>query len=120
MPEPVYCNRTRSRVYQPIVIEVPPWFPVESARQIYKGFKELIPTKSQPSPPRLALFEFIVRHPEVTVPSEGQINIGPSWEALLRAWNKALPAGHEWHYDDRRNFRRDFRKAFDQIVNFYR
>jgi hypothetical protein len=67
----------RSRVYQPIVLEVRPWFPVESASQIYKGVKELIPTKSQPSPRRLALFEFIVRHPEVTVLSEGQINIAP-------------------------------------------
>jgi hypothetical protein len=61
-----------------------------------------------------------MKHPGVTVPGEGQINIGPSWDALLRAWNKALPAKHKWHYDDRRNFRRDFLKAFDQIVNYYR
>jgi hypothetical protein len=109
-----------SRVYQPIVIEVPPWFPVESATEIYKGVKELIPTTPQPSPRRLALFEFVIRHPEVTVPGEGQINIGPSWATLLCSWNEALPAGHEWRYDDRRNFSRDFRKAFDLIVNYYR
>jgi len=110
----------RSRVYQPIVLEIPPWFPVANVTQIYKIVKELIPTTSQPSLRRLALFEFVVKHPEVTVPREGQINVGPSWAALLRAWNEGLPAGHEWRYDDRRNLWRDFQKAFDQIVNYYR
>jgi hypothetical protein len=30
-----------------------------------------------------------------------------------------LPAEHKWRYEDRRNFRRDFLEAFDQIVNYY-
>jgi hypothetical protein len=111
----------RSRVYQPIVLELPPWFPVANATQLYKIVKELIPTTPQPSLRRLALFEFVVKHPDVTVPGEGQIHVGPSWAALLSAWNEGLPPPeHKWRYGDRRNFRRDFRKAFDQIVNYYR
>jgi len=86
---------------------------------VYKSLKKDFPTTPQPSPRRLALFEFVMKQPEVTVPSEGGKPNVPSWAALLRSWNEALPAGHEWHYDDRRNFRRDFLMAFDQIVNYY-
>jgi len=110
----------RSRVYQPIVLELPPWFPVANTTRIYKIVKELIPTTPQPSRRRMALFEWVMKHPEVTVPGEGEVPEVPSYAKLFRAWNEALPAGHEWRYGDRRNFRRDFRKAFDQIVNYYR
>ena len=112
-------RRRRSRIYQSITLEVPPWFSVENVSVEYKSVKGLIPTKPQPSPRRLALFEFVMRHPKVTVPGEGQVPTVPTWAELFRAWNDSLPAGHEWRYDDRRNFRRDFLKAFDQIVNFY-
>ena len=93
---------------------------VEHVSQVYKRAKERIPTTPQPSPRRLALFEFVMKHAEVTVPGEGQVPRVPSWAELLRSWNESLPAEHEWHYDDRRNFRRDFLKAFNQIVNYYR
>ena len=88
--------------------------------QVYKSLKKDLPTTPQPSPRRLALYEFVMKQPEVTVPSEGGKPNVPSWAALLRSWNEAFPAGHEWRYDDRRNFRRDFLKAFNQIVNYYR
>jgi len=65
------------------------------------------------------LFEFVLKQLEVTIPSEGGIPTFLPWAALLRSWNEALPAGHEWRYKDRRNLRRDFLKAFDQIVNYY-
>lgn len=117
--EPEY-NRRRSRIYQSITLEVPPWFSVENVSEVYKSVKELIPTTAQPSPRRLALFEFVMKHPEVTVPGEGQIPKVPSWAQLLRAWNETLPAGHEWRYKDRRNFWRDFSDAYKQIVNYYR
>ena len=112
--------RRRSRVYQPITIEVPPWFSEESVKQVYKSVKEQIPTTPQPSLRRLALFEFVMKQPEVTVPGEGGRPEGLSWAALVRAWNESLPAGREWHYTHRGNLRRDFLKAFDQIVNYYR
>ncbi len=87
---------------------------------MYKIAKELIPTTPQPSRRRMALFERVMKHSEVTVPGEGEASIVPSYAKLLRSWNEALPAGHEWRYGDRRNFHRDFRKAFDQIVNYCR
>jgi len=108
------------RLYQPITINVPPWLSAENVSQVYKSLKKDLPTTPQPSPRRLALYEFVMKQPEVTVPSEGGKPNVPSWAALLRSWNEAFPAGHEWRYDDRRNFRRDFLKAFNQIVNYYR
>jgi hypothetical protein len=110
----------RPHLYQPITIDVPPWFSAENVSQVYKSLKRDFPTKPQPSPRRLALFEFVMKQPEVTVPSGGGKPNVPSWAALFRSWNEALPAGHEWRSDDRRNFRRDFLKAFDQIVNYHR
>jgi hypothetical protein len=114
-----YTTHNDSRLYQPITIKVPPWFSVENVSQVYKSLKRVFPTKPQPSPRRLALFEFVMLQPEVRVPAKGEIPKVPSWAALVRYWNESLPAGHEWHYKDRRNFRRDFLKAFDQIVNYY-
>jgi hypothetical protein len=111
---------SRSRLYEPITINVPPWFSVENVSQIYKSLKKDLPTTPQPSPRRLTLFEFVMKQPEITVPGEGGIPKVPSWAALVRSWNESLPAGHEWRYKDRRNLRRDFLKAFDQIVNYYR
>jgi hypothetical protein len=107
-------------IYQPITINVPPWLSAENVSQIYKSHKRDFPTTPQPSPRRLALFEFVMKQPEVTVPSEGGKPNVPSWAALFRSWNEALPDGHDWHYEDRRNFRRDFLKAFEQIVNYHR
>lgn len=110
----------RSHIYQPITMEIPPWFSAENVSQVYKGVKERIPTTPQPSPRRLALFEFVMKQPEVTVPGEGEYPNVPYWAALFRSWNESLPARHEWRYKDRRNFRRDFLKAFDQIVHYHR
>ncbi len=109
-----------ARIYQPITMEIPPWFSAEKVSQEYKRVKERIPTTPQPSERRMALFEFVMKHPEVTVPGEGQVPSVPSWARLLRSWNESLPDGSEWYCDDRRNFRRDFLKAFQQIVNYYR
>jgi hypothetical protein len=109
----------KSSLYYPVSINVPPWFSVEEVSRAYKSLKKDLRTKPQPSPRRLALFEFVMKQPEVIVPSEGGIPDVPSWAALLRSWNEALPAEHKWRYENRRNFRRDFLEAFDQIVNYY-
>jgi hypothetical protein len=69
---------------------------------------------------RLALFEFIMKQPEVSVTGEGRLPDHPPWVELLQAWNESLPADHEWRYKHRGNLRRDFRKAYGQIVNYYR
>jgi hypothetical protein len=112
--------RRQSRIYQPITIEVAPWTSVEHVSQVYKRVKEHIPTTPLPSERRLALFAFVMKHPEVRVPGEGQEPETPPWGALMSSWNESLPDKPEWRYKDRRNFRRDFLEAFDQIVNYYR
>jgi hypothetical protein len=56
----------------------------------------------------------------VKVSGEGQLPELPPWVELLRSWNESLPAGHECRYKHRGNFRQDFLKAFDQVVDYYR
>jgi hypothetical protein len=88
--------------------------------QRYRRIKKMLPTTPVPSERRLALFEFVMKHPEVRVLGEGQRPKVPSWRKLLHLWNQQHPDGDEWHYPDPRNFSRDFGKAFDLIVNYYR
>ena len=54
----------------PITIDVPPWFSADNVSHVYKSLKKDSRTKPQPSPRRLALFEFVMKQPEVTVPGE--------------------------------------------------
>lgn len=107
-------------LYQTVDITVWPWVPVEKVTSMYERVrKELNPTPTT-SPKRLALFIFIMQHPEVKVQSEGEQPSVPSWRELLRLWNKQYPEGNEWYYKDVRNLQRDFKEAYDQVVNFYR
>jgi hypothetical protein len=106
-------------LYETTNIKVLPWVSVENVASLYeRARQELNPTPTT-SPRRLALFIFMMQQPEVKVQSEG---VAPraSWETLRRAWNRSLPAGHEWRYEDRANFRLSFLSAFKQIVNYYR
>jgi hypothetical protein len=109
-----------SDLYQTVDITVWPWVPVEEVTSLYERVrKELNPTPTT-SPKRLALFTFVLQHPDVEVVHEGEKPKVPSWRELLRLWNKQYPEGNKWHYKDARNFQRDFKEAFDQITNFYR
>jgi hypothetical protein len=114
---------SQPRLYTPITIEVPPWYSVEMVSQIYRGIKEKLPTTPMPSERRLALFEFVMKQPEVKVTIEGQIPKVP-WVKLMRSWNEtSLAKERGWRYDyehGRGNFRRDFCKAFELIANYYR
>jgi hypothetical protein len=108
------------RQYTPITIEVPPWYSVEMVSQIYRGIKEDLPTTPLPSERRLALFKFVMKQPGVKVLNEGRIPKVP-WVKFMRSWNESLLAKEKgWRYKHRGNFRRDFQKAFEQIVNYYR
>lgn len=107
-------------LYQTVDITVWPWVPVQEVTSLYESVrKELNPTPTT-SPRRLALFMFVLEHPEVEVAQVGERPKVPSWRELYRLWNNHFPRGNEWHYKDVRNFQRDFKEAFDQITNFYR
>jgi hypothetical protein len=107
-------------LYQTVDITVWPWVPVGEVTSLYESVrKELNPTPTTSSR-RLALFMFVLEHPEVEVAHVGEGPKVPSWRELYRLWNKDFPRGNEWHYKDVRNFQRDFKEAFDQITNFYR
>jgi hypothetical protein len=107
-------------LYQTVDITVWPWVPVDDVTSLYESVrKELNPTPTT-SPKRLALFMFVLEHPEVEVAHVGERPKVPSWRELHRLWNEEYPGGSKWHYKDVRNFQRDFKEAFDQITNFYR
>ena len=109
-----------TNVYETVNISVWPWVPVEEVASLYdRARKELDPTPTT-SPRRLALFMFVMRDPKVKLPSEGDKPTVVSWRELQRLWNEQHPSGDKWNYSDVRNFRRDFNRAFDQIVNLYR
>ena len=112
--------------YEPITMQVPPWFSVEDVSRRYKIIAR--PTTPLPSARRLALFEFVMKHPEVSVPGERQRPIVRGWRGLMRSWNEQYPEGHQWHYKevysygkpDHRNCQRHFDETFEQIVNYSR
>jgi hypothetical protein len=115
-------------LYETVSITVWPWVPAEDVASLYERVrKELNPTPNTSSK-RLAIFTFMMKRPEVKVPAEGERPIVRDWRKFMCSWNEQHPEGHEWHYKDvdedgkpdPRNFRRDFVKAYDQIVNFYR
>jgi len=114
-------------LYQTADITVWPWVPVEEVTSVYERIRKGLNPTPTTSPKRLALFIFVLSHPEVKVPHKGKIPTVPSWRRLLRSWNEHFPEGHPWHYAwsektgwDPRNLKRDFLKAHDQVVNFYR
>jgi hypothetical protein len=93
----------------------------------YNALKEDVKTTTMPKARRMVLFMFVLSHPEVKVPHEGESPTVPSWRKLLHSWNEHYPHGHQWQYPwnenigwDPRNLKRDFLKAYDQVVNFYR
>ncbi len=114
--------------YEAIRMAVAPWVPVGEVSSWYKALKDDLNTTTTPIPRRMALFMFVMSHPEVEVPDEGQEPVVPSWRTLMHSWNEHYPKGHPWYYGgwseehgwDPRNIRRDFLTAYRQLVNFYR
>src|SRR5215203_2563123 len=113
---PIYHSEPDESDLGTVTLTVAPWVPAETVDGLYKSVREMLNPTSMPSPRRLALFRFVVAHPEVKVSQDEQALEVPSWRRLMGSWNEEYPAGNEWHYVDARNFRRDSLKAFEQLV----
>jgi hypothetical protein len=87
-----------------------------------------------PSLRRLAVFRFVAErsqgmHQLKFLKVEGQRSVHdqgfpvhledlrtPQWPSLQAQWNEEHPEGHEWHYSDYRNHRRDYKEALKALV----
>ena len=47
------------------------------------------------------------------------LNLPRPWSRLQAQWNEEYPPGHDWHYSDYRNLRRDFKEAFEALVGYW-
>lgn len=115
---PLFEELTEGDEGYPSVIKmtVAPWVPAKTVKSVYtQRRKELAPVQMT-SPLRLAIFRFVMARSDVKLKDGGMTIEGPSWRRLMADWNEQLPAGHEWHTDDVRNFSGDFREAFAQLI----
>jgi hypothetical protein len=113
-----------------ITMRVKPWVPAETVRRLYRRLQERV-LEDRPrslSERNLAVFRFVVEQTEVWGVEVGDSEAGPAqptkpklvqpaWRTLLDLWNRRYPEGHDWHYGDVRNLRRDFGRAERAIVH---
>jgi hypothetical protein len=140
-PLTAHINRLPSpRNQGTITITAAYWAPKAAVSEFYAEVKaevrarimDIAPT---PSPRRLALFRFIVERSQGidqwgSLKPEGPRSVHvqglpvlhvqglhvPQWRSLQAQWNEEYPEGHEWHYSDHRNLRRDFKEAFEALA----
>jgi hypothetical protein len=106
--------------HRSITITAAHWVPTTAVSSFYADVKARTNPAPTPSLRRLAVFRFIVQHSEgIQDPRTVGLKI-PGWRPLLRMWNEEHPPGAPWHYHDVRNFRRDYLKTFDSLVNPFR
>lgn len=115
---PIYEDLSDSDESYPsyIKLTVAPWVPAETVGEVYKARRKELTSVQTTSPKRLAIFRFVMTHPKVKVVDEGRSIEGPSWRSLMKAWNESLLPDSQWRAEDERNFRRDFKEAFNRLV----
>ena len=69
--------------------------------------------KQTPSERRVELLGFVTGFSKGYYDEEHGITglkLNASWRQIMERWNQRYPQGHDWHYKDVRNLRRDFRE----------
>jgi hypothetical protein len=132
-PLTAHINRLPSpRNQGTITITAAYWVPKAAVSEFYAEVKaevkaRIVDIAPTPSPRRLALFRFVVERSQ-GIDQWGSLKPGepksvhvqglhiPPWRSLQAQWNEEHPEGHEWHYSDHRNLRRDFNEAFEALA----
>lgn len=119
-----------------ITITAAHWVPIANVRKFYAELKaRYLDSTPTPSPRRLAVFRFVVERSQwktwweplkpwgtmeervKQVYAQG-LDVPTPWSSLQAQWNEEYPPGHDWHYSDYRNLRRDFMEAFEALAGY--
>jgi len=104
-----------------ITVTAAHWVPKDAVGRFYTEVKKSTNPTPTPSERRLALFQIVLERSEgVDRWEPGGIRLrgldSPPWRSLLAQWNEIHPPGKEWHYENLRNFHRDFAEASQVIL----
>jgi hypothetical protein len=97
--------------------------------QLYSQLKAEMKPAPTTSRRRLALFRFVVERSQAIKRWESSkrgepkdVHVQglerPTWRSLQTQWNEQYSLGHEWHYQDHRNLRRDFAEASKALLGY--
>ncbi len=123
------ASRTPVITYGTITMTIQPWVSAKTVRDFYQRLQgRLVTEKPRASSKRnLAVFRFVMDQHRVELPkvAGGDVFEGmkppklvcPPWRTLLERWNRMHPEGEKWHYNDVRNFSKDFRRAKQAVVH---
>jgi hypothetical protein len=101
-----------------ITITAAHWVPKAAVSKFYVEVKSRVDSAPTPSLRRLAVFRFVAEQSSgIRERLVYGLNIR-SWRSLQARWNEEHPPGHEWHYRDVRNFRRDFAEASKSLIGY--
>jgi hypothetical protein len=113
-----------------ITIAAASWAPKNAVSKFYAELKaRYVDPAPTPSPRRLAVFRFVVERSQAINRWESSEPGGakdvrvrgldtPTWPSLQTQWNEQHPPGHEWHYGNYPNLRRDFIEAHRLLLGY--
>lgn len=115
--EPFEWNPLKARVSckigRPLTVSlaVHPWISANTVVRNYRKIqRQLFGRDNRPLRPKsLAVLRFVEKRAREVGGKR------PSWSRLMDEWNSQYRAG--WHYTDRRNLSRDYRKALDAVAH---
>jgi hypothetical protein len=123
--EAMQAESNSDKAWPVLTLRVPLWVPAAEVGRYYTDVRRLPLVESRynfsrnPSPRRLAVFRFVAEHSDFhVIPIPNRLRPRLPWRKLMLLWNEQLPDGHEWSYEDVRNFRRDFSRARDSLFDY--
>jgi hypothetical protein len=104
-----------------ISITAKPWVAPEEVRKEYESLRNIWFYTDTPSERRVELVRFMTDLSEGWHDRErGLVGLrrSASWRQMMEQWNQHYPKGHEWHYKDVRNFRRDASETLEALTAY--
>jgi hypothetical protein len=105
-----------------ITVTAEPWVSPEDVRRKFLTMRNIWFWTKTPSERRVELVGFLTGFCEGYY-NEASGRSGllrgpdwPGWRGVMEKWNQRYPPGHDWHYRDVRNLRRDSHQAFKALT----
>ena len=105
-----------------ITVTAEPWVSPEAVRRKFVTMRNIWFWTKTPSRRRVELVQFVTGFCEGYYNEEsGRSGLRrgpdwPGWRGVMEQWNQRYPPGHDWHYEDVRNFRRHSHQAFKALT----